>query len=197
MNSITNSKDGLVRGVFWTEELAVNSIAPVHTLPHIHATIEADELSEATVEALSDLVSAFLKSSLGPDCLIPNIHIKSLDTQRKLFSHIHYQIKPIQVVKAYDLAWSRSLHNDRTGAVKLNSDATELVLGYSEATKMRAKINHCGNLSPKTKAFIGTKADDMKEARAIVAGVMRDGLERVELDEEEPAYAIEDITAAQ
>ena len=76
--------------------------------------------------------------------------------------------------------------------MKLNSDATELVLGYSEATKMRAKINHCGNLSPKTKAFIGTKTDDMKQAIAIVADVMREGKDWVELDE--PMSAIEDTT---
>ena len=176
-------KNGLVRGVFWTEELAVNSIAPVHTLPHIHATIEADELSGTTIEQLSDYVTDHLKTSLGPDCIPPNIHIKPLNTQRKLLSHIGYQIKPIKIVKAYDLAWSRSLHNERAGAVKLNSDATDLVLGYSEATKMRAKINHCGNLSPKTKSFIGTKANEMKQAQAIVAEVLREGVDRVEVED--------------
>jgi hypothetical protein len=103
--------DGLVRGVFWTEELAVNSIAPVHVLPHIHAIIEADAMGEGVVEALTTSVINNLRAAIGPDHLTPNFQIKSLNSQRKLLSHIQYQVKPIQIVRAYDVAWSRAVHN--------------------------------------------------------------------------------------
>jgi hypothetical protein len=175
----------LIRGVFWTEELAVNSIAPTRVLPHIHATIEADSMDDETVQILKASVVANLKTTLGPDCLAPNIQVKNLNSQRKLLSHVQYQIKPIKLVKAYDLAWSRAVHNDRAGTVQLNSQTTDLVLGYSCATKDRTKINYAGNLSPKTKMYIGTRDKDMKEAQAVVSGVIKEGADYIELDGQE------------
>jgi hypothetical protein len=189
-------KDKLVRGVFWTEELAVNSIAPVHVLPHIHALIEADALDDETVELLKAGVVRNLEAALGPDCLTPNIKVKNLNSRRKLLSHVQYQLKPIQIVKAYDLAWSRSVHNNRAGAVQLNSQTTDLVLGYSTATKDRNKINYAGNLSPKTKLYIGTREKEMKEARKLVGAVMKEGADYIEL-EEPKVSPIEDITTTE
>ena len=138
LRQLVNEK--LIRGVFWTEELAVNSIATTKVLPHIHATIEADEVNDETLFRFSELVAANLKSLLGPDILAPNIQVKNLNSQRKLLSHLQYQIKPIKLVKAYDLAWSRCSHNDRAGVVRLNSETTDLVLGYSHITNRRTKI---------------------------------------------------------
>lgn len=176
-------KDKLIRGVFWTEELAVNNIAPVQVLPHIHATIEADEMNDEMLIELKNSVVSNLKSVLGPECLAPNIQVKNLNSQRKLLSHLQYQIKPIKLVKAYDLAWSRALHNDRAGAVRLNSETTDLVLGYSHITNRRTKINYAGNLSPKAKMYIGTRDRDRKAAEAIVTGVMREGVDYIEVEE--------------
>jgi len=181
----------LIRGVFWTEELAVNSIAPTRVLPHIHATIEADSMDDETIRILKSSVVANLKTTLGPDCLAPNIQVKNLNSQRKLLSHVQYQIKPIKLVKAYDLAWSRAVHNDRAGAVNLNSQTTDLVLGYSCATKDRTKINYAGNLSPKAKMYIGTRDRDMKEAQAVVRSVIKEGSDYIELDGQEEITATE------
>ena len=174
----------MIRGVYWTEELAVNTIAPVQVLPHIHAIVEADELSGETLLELSELVAQNLRAALGPDGLIPNIHTKNLNSQRKLLSHIQYQFKPIKIVRAYDLAWEHCLHNDRSGAVKLNSETTDLVLGYSTATKDRTKINFAGNLNPKTKSYIGTKTADLKKVRDEVDAVIKEGVDYIEIEEE-------------
>jgi hypothetical protein len=178
-------KDKLIRGAFWTEELAVNSIAPVHVLPHIHATIEADSVDAEVIEKLNAAVSLNLKATLGPDHLAPNIQVKSLNSQRKLLSHLRYQVKPIKLVKAYDLAWSRALHNNRAGAVRLNSETTDLVLGYSSITNRRFKINYAGNLNPKTKLYIGVKAKDMRAAKDEVNALIREGVDYIEMDEKE------------
>lgn len=173
-------KDSLIRGAFWTEELAVNRLSPVHALPHIHATMEADDLSDETLMRLAELVAGNLKSSLGPDHLLPNLQLKNLDGQRKLLSHLQYQLKPIRITRAYDWAWTQCQQNNRSGVVKLNSDTTDLVLGYSTATKDRLKINCCGSLNPKAKAYIGTGTKDLKDMRGVVAEVMKDGVDFVE-----------------
>ena len=176
-------KDKLVRGVFWTEELAVNSIAPTQVLPHIHAMIEADDMSAEAVMELRNMVVANLKSALGPDVLAPNIQVKNINSQRKLLSHLQYQVKPIKIVKAYDFGWQRAVHNDRAGVVMLNSQTTDLVLGYSHVTNRRTKINYAGNLSPKTKCYIGTKDKELKAAQAKVREVMNDGADYIELED--------------
>jgi len=178
-------KDKLIRGLFWTEELAVNSIAPVRVLPHIHATVEADSVDAEVIEKLNSAVVANLKATLGPDSLAPNVQVKSLNSQRKLLSHLRYQVKPIKLVKAYDLAWSRALHNNRAGAVRLNSETTDLVLGYSSITNRRFKINYAGNLNPKTKLYIGVKEKDMEDARDVVGEVIREGVDYIEMNEAE------------
>ncbi len=176
-------KEGLVRGVFWTEELAVNSIAPVQVLPHIHAIVESSDLSDGVVHGIRDLVARNLRAALGPDCLPANIQIKSLNSQRKLLSHTQYLLKPIRLVKAYDAAWSRAVHDNRTGAIRLNSETTDLVLGYSAASTDRTKINYAGNLSPKTKAYIGTRESERDDAREVVAQVMGEGVDYIELED--------------
>ena len=173
----------LIRGAFWTEELAVNSIAPVHVLPHSHALIEADCVNDEALAKLRESVSRNLKAVVGPDHLNLNLHLKPLNSQRTLLSHLQYQIKPIQIVKPYDLAWYRNVDTERNGAVEINSQTTDLILGYSCATKRRNKINYAGNLSPKTKAFIGTKPKEMKDARRVVSEVMELGVEYVDMDE--------------
>ena len=176
----------LLRGVFWTEELAVNSIAPVQTLPHIHAIVEADEMSDETMQQLNSLVVQNLKSVLGPDHLSPNIHAKTLSTQRNLLSHVQYTIKPIQIVKAYDTSFARSVHNNRSGVALLNSETTDLVLGYSVASKDRQRINSAGNLSSKTKNYIGTKEGDIEAAKEHVNDVIKQGTDYIEMNSEQP-----------
>lgn len=177
-------KEGLIRGAFWTEELAINSISPVQVLPHVHAIIEASDLRETVVQQIRDLVVSNLRAALGPDCLAPNIQVKSLNSQNKLLSHTQYLLKPIRIVRAYESAWSRAIHNNRAGAVGLNSETTDLVLGYSSVTKDRTRINYAGNLSPKTKQYIGTKDCERDDAREIVAQVMAEGVDYIELTEE-------------
>ena len=176
-------KEGLLRGVFWTEELAVNSISATQVLPHIHAIIESSDLSDAVVLAIRDLVRHNLRAALGPDCLAPNIQTKNLNSQRKLLFHTQYLLKPIKLVKAYDAAWSRAVHDNRAGAVRLNSEVTDLVLGYSSATTDRTKINYAGNLSPKTKSYIGTRDSERDDAREAVTQVMGEGVDYIELED--------------
>ena len=191
------TKAGLIRGAFWTEELAVNSLAPVHTLPHIHATIEADEFGEETVEQIKAHVIDHLRSCLGPDHLQPKIHVKSITTQHQLLSHVQYQVKPISIVKSYRKAWNSFASEDRTPATTINSHATDLVLGYSEATKRRSRILYAGNLDSKTKSFIGTKTSALKAAGTIVNEVMKEGVLRVVVDDSDDKTASENLTITQ
>jgi hypothetical protein len=189
--------EGLVRGAFWTEELAVNSIAPTKVLPHIHATLEADGFDNELQKELKGLVTHNLRAALGPDCLAPNLHVKPLNSQRKLLSHLQYQLKPIKLVKAYESGWSRAFHNHRAGAVRLNSETTDLVLGYSSVTKDRTKINYAGNLSPKTKTYIGTKVSEKDGAKEIVAQVMAEGTDYIEAEQGLAESRIDDSATKQ
>lgn len=168
----------LIRGAFWSEELAINRFSPNHALPHIHAILEADSLSSGTIEILRQALIANLRANLGPDHLAPNIESKPIDSQKKLYGHIHYAIKPINVLKAYDAAWSGAVHNDRQGAVKLNSYVTDLVVGYSMATTGRRTLNAIGNLIPSAKKrYIGTKVKEMKSAYKFIREFVSNGLE--------------------
>jgi len=178
-------KDKSIRGVFWTEELAVNQMLPVHVLPHIHAIVEADNMDEETITKLKNMVSANLKNRLGPDCLAPNIKIKNLNSPRKLLSHVQYQIKPMKVAKAYDLAWTRASLNNRAQAVLLNSQLTDLVSGYSLVTNRRFKINSAGNLASKAKPYIGTRKKEIKAAKECVREVLEAGVDYIEMEDRE------------
>ncbi len=177
-------KDGDLRGVYMTEELAVNSMLPVQVLPHIHCIIEASAITRDTVAKLKHLVTQHLYSRFDQP-LTPNIKVDAIKTQRSLFHHLRYMFKPINVVKAYDLAWAKALHNNRKLAQSLNSQTTDLVLGYAHVTTDRQKMHAKGNLDSRSKNFIGVRKKNHEVHRETLKELMEQPFEYIEMNEPE------------
>lgn len=175
---------GDLRGVFWTEELAVISMLPMKVLPHIHCIIEADAIDEQIKDKLNHLVALHLHLGLE-EPLKPNLRVAPITTDRSLYFHIRYMIKPIKLVKAYDLAWSRAAVNNRQSVQQLNSQATDLVLGYTHVTTDRCKLNTKGNLKPSTKNFIGVREKHHDDYTELFRDITEGPHEYIELEEGE------------
>lgn len=143
-----------IRGYYMIEELAVNSIYNTSVLPHIHAIIDADELDEGGVEEAVEEVKNVSRAEYEATLPI-DVKVMPITNQRSLMDHIKYMFKPINLVKAYENDW-RTCENKIT----LNSNTTDLVLGYSNVTSRRPKMSYKGTLNVKSKEFIGIQKND-------------------------------------
>jgi len=158
-------EEKFVRGVFWTEELAVNSILPTRVLPHVHCIIEADAVGVDELRKLTETVEAQLTRHFGPDYLKPDLAAEPIETARSLMDRIAYMVKPFNMLTAYERGWVRACPNGRRSAVRFNSQATDLLLGYTQATTRRQKISFKGNLDSKAKGYIGVPMDELADHR--------------------------------
>ena len=176
---------GDIRGVFWTEELALLSMLPVKVQPHVHCIIEADEVGEAVVLKLQQLVSQYLgKHVEEPN--EPDIEVEGISNKRSLYGRLRYMIKPIDLVKPYDFAWPTAAADNRSGAQVLNSQITDLVQGYSHVTTDRRKLNALGNLDTNAKkSFIGIYKKDHDKYRAELKRIKKQTPEYVDMGEPE------------
>lgn len=178
-------KAGDVRGVYLAEELAVNSMLPVHVLPHVHCVIEADEVGEDVVAKLQQLVSQHL-AAFFKTTLVPNTKLEGIQSAHSLFHRLRYMFKPINFVKAYENAWPVAASYNRHLAQQLNNQMTDLVMGYSLATNRRNKMTGFGNLSAKTRSkFIGIKKANHDKHRDLVKRITELPPEYVDVGEVE------------
>jgi hypothetical protein len=152
--------EGLIDGAYWVEELAVNSFLPTMVLPHVHAIIDAPELTDATLELLKDTVNHHLENSLGMDFLPPNVKSAAIQDQKGLFDRIGYMLKPMKLLRAYETAWVGASFHNRARVWELNSQLTDLVGGHSQFTRRRPKMQAKGTLNPKCREFIGVHRED-------------------------------------
>jgi hypothetical protein len=183
-----------VRGVFWVEELAVNSLLPTRVLPHVHAIVEADQVEEAELEEFNDMLNGQLNALLGPDHLQPNITCEPINTARGLLDRIGYMLKPLNLLTAYEKAWPRASFHNRNSAQQLNSQVADLILGYSHLTTDRRKMNVKGSLDSKAKSFIGIPRAERKNHKNTLAEIKAEvRKEYIEMSREEaeeaPMYA--------
>ena len=183
-------RTGVVRGVFWCEELAVNSFLPAKVLPHVHALVDADEITAGQVQELLEAVSAYLQKTVEDEPLQPNVRIAAVESDRSLLDHVGYMVKPLNTVKAYEQAWPAASFHNRHLAQQLNSQATDVVVGYSHVTTRRKKVNAKGSLDWRTKGFIGiTKAEHRfyRDEVAALQAEARDEYIEVHNDDQELA----------
>lgn len=176
-------ENNTVRGIYWTEELAVNSFCPTRVLPHVHAVVDADELNEAALEQVQESVNAHLAKVVGFEHLQPDLDVEEIGTQRNLMNRIGYMFKPLKLVRPYRNAWAGACLHNRAGAQQLNNAATDLVLGFSQVSRMlpdpvlgydktksgRNKMQARGTLDPKRgKNFIGKHKSQHKQYKRLL-----------------------------
>lgn len=168
-----------VRGVFWTEELAVNDLLDMRILPHVHCILEADDIGEEELQQFSADLEQRLLGMLGTDYLKPDLELKPIATARSLMNRIGYMIKPFNILTPYRKDWDQEgCHYDRHLAQRLNNNATEMVNAYSSASNNRKKLNFKGNLDSKTKGYIGISTDDLDDYREELARIRAESTER-------------------
>jgi hypothetical protein len=131
-------------------------------LPHVHCIVDAQEITQNTIELLKEHVSDYLSKNLGPDFLPPNIKSRPIPDQKKLFDRVGYLLKPMKLLKAYERAWVAASFHNRAGAWQLNSDLTDLIKGHGEITRRRPKMKAKGTLDPKSRRFIGVPQKEHK-----------------------------------
>lgn len=169
LNYMYESKS--INGFYMTEELAVNNIYNTSVLPHIHCIIDADALDEEDVEEAVQEVKSLSEAKYEATLPI-DVNILPISSQRSLMDRIGYMFKPINLVKAYERDWIACENK-----VKLNSNATDLVLGYSHVTNRRPKMSYKGTLNAKSKEFIGTKKKDRDQYKPLLRALQREAFE--------------------
>ena len=176
-----------IRGYYLTEELAVTKLVQVQVLPHIHAIIDSDELGDETVNELGELVKTELKAN-SAQSMEPSIVVDPIYSQTNLLDHIQYMFKPINLVKAYETDWFNHCSSDRSLARRLNSNTTDVVMGYGLVNRRRPKMAYSGTLNIKCKEYIGKKTKDLHkykdELRAIREASRTQYIEEPEVEED-------------
>ncbi len=156
-------KEGLIDGVYWTEELAVNGFQQTMVLPHVHCIIDAFELTDTTIDILKEHIIEHLAKNLGPDFLLPDVKYSAIQDQKGLLDRIGYMVKPMKLLKAYERAWVGAFCNARSRVWQLNSQLTDIIRGHSEITRRRPKMRAKGTLDSRTKGFIGVRKENRSE----------------------------------
>ncbi len=167
-----------VRGLHWTEELAIRSFLPLRVLPHVHAVVDADTFGEEDLAQLQQRMLAWRSHEGEALPREPDLDVRPIRTERSLFDRIRYLYKPLDLVPKYESAWPLASQNDRARAWELNSQVRELAAGIFQIRKDRQRMNSKGSLNPKDKRFIGIKKDE----RAGYADHLR------QLQAQEPEY---------
>jgi len=162
-----------IRGFYLTEELAANNLLEVSVLPHIHALIDSDELKAETVVEAFATATAARKGNQGP-WLKPGVEVVPVNSQRNLMSRIKYMFKPINLVKAYERDWFEHCSTDRKHARRLNSNATDVVLGYSQVNLRRNKMAAKGTLNGKCKQYIGKRKQEAQRYSTLLANLQKE-----------------------
>ena len=148
---------GLIKGAYWTEEIALIELLPCRVLPHVHCLFDCEEFSIDTIRIMKLKVNEYLTTRI-PDSLIPNVKVSGIDNKKHLYNKIGYMLKPLRLVTQYEKAWN--LSGDNRAKFQLNTQMTDFINGHSEVMRMRPKMKSLGTLNPKSKNFIGTHRKD-------------------------------------
>lgn len=166
---------GFIRGAYWVEELKVLSFLPMIVLPHLHAIVDADGFSEATVKQLERVVSKSLRKVAKNNrqtTLQPDILAKPIATEKSFGCTIRYLFKTLDLVQPYREAWEQVKHQNRRLAVELNSEVREFLDCHYQVTNSKTRMHAKGNLHPNNTNFIGVKKPGRRAQQQYVWEVM-------------------------
>lgn len=157
---VAKCTSGEWRGALWVDELAVNRFLPLRVLPHAHAIIDADTISQDTLDELSEAVASYTRSEdLPAEILLkPRLRLKRIDSEYEFQKVLSYLTKAVNVVKPYSTAWWLEVANDRSKGFALNKEARELletVPGLIRLIEGNKRKWAKGTLDPHTTSYIG------------------------------------------
>ena len=167
--------DRSIQGAFWSEELAILRFLPLHVMPHTHALILSDSLSEHFGEDLAQAMSRNLAGLENP--MVPDVDVQPVLTPRSLYDRVCYMFKPINIVRPYDTAWPLASADQRAGAWKINSQLRVFLTGHTQlgaresSTGRRKKVERIGLLHPQKHGYLGIPPAERAEHRDYVDSV--------------------------
>ena len=152
--SVTNlRKQGFIQGAIVREELAINSIAPMRVLPHIHAIVSYPDITDSVKYTLASDVNSALQAAGEDAPLIPSIHFGALSTEEDFVRTWEYIYKPTLFYEAYSAKWD----DEAMPRAKkcLNRSIHEAVEAAIHIPHGRRQIRYLGNMRSGTRHFIG------------------------------------------
>jgi hypothetical protein len=135
-------EDGIAQGVWWSEELHIQSLLPPLVKPHVHFLIAADDIDIGALSDLRERVLAYRAPSCEqfrpqnlPDRLYQvtqpvTTRTYELRTEIDLANVLGYMIKPVNLPESYLAAWPVAEANNRAGAPWLNQAVDYVLEGF-------------------------------------------------------------------
>jgi hypothetical protein len=117
-------KDGIFKGVAWSQEMHLQSLAEPLVEPHVHAIVDADDISIGAIADLRERVMAYRPSLCAqfmaehlPAQLTRPVTTRTyeLKSQIDLANVLEYLVKTINLPQCYLAAWPQAEANNRAG----------------------------------------------------------------------------------
>jgi len=146
-------KTGHIGGAISREEIKINSIAPIRILPHLHAIVSEQDITEAVMDELQFDVHSYLEALEPDSSLVPSIDFKPIPTEKDFETVWHYIYKPTNLYEAYETQW----RDDATPSEKeaLNSSIYDTINAVIQIPHGRRQINYVGHMRSNNRDFIG------------------------------------------
>ena len=147
------NKAGYIQGAILREEIAINSIAPIRVLPHLHAIVSSPDVSDGVIDELGFDVYSYLDAQGEGVELLPSIRIQPLLTEDDFERVWFYIYKPTLFYDAYLAKWN----DDATPQAKgcLNRSMHEAIDATIHIPFRRRQIHYLGNMRSSNRDFIG------------------------------------------
>lgn len=135
-------KDCIFEGIWWSEELHVQSLVPPLVEPHVHAIVACDQINMGMVDGLKERVAAYravvcehFKPENLPDRMFRvtrpiTTRTYELRSEIDLTNVIGYLIKTINLPEAYLAEWTSAEADHRAGVPWLNMGVDDIVRGF-------------------------------------------------------------------
>lgn len=146
-------EEGYILGAYLVHELKIRELKTLRANPHSHAMIAADGMSEELLQTIPAMI-AQRTLSLTPS--LKCIQISSKETFRR---QVCYLTKAIDLHGTYTSAWNRhGCETERCEAQTINRNFREALDGIQSVFDRYTRVHRLGNLSSRSKSFIGERA---------------------------------------
>ena len=146
-------KFGHIQGAIIREELAINAIAPIRIIPHVHAIVSYPDITQSVQDELAFDVYSALENAGEDAPLHPSVHFEPLLTEMDFVRVWHYIYKPTLFYSAYEAKWN----DDATPHAKncLNQSMRTAIDAAIHIPSGRRQTHYLGNMRSGRRDFIG------------------------------------------
>ena len=150
-------------GIYWVNELSILQFLPLRVLPHAHAIVHADTITDEHIKYLNELLAAHTDDDDFQITLTPSIQHRQIRSEADFQGSISYLTKAIDLSFPYTSAWIQARENDQTLIPTLNRQMREILEGLPVVAANKDRTHRTGSLSARCKSFIGVKPKDREK----------------------------------